>query len=114
MTELTLGRHGPYFILHFFDRQKFLPIIPFLGKSDAVINLVPIDYILNATVYLSFSSAGKGKTYHLTDPNPYIVTEIYKILLQFKIMQKKIMQKFLKVEKEALDYLNGKGDLTVQ
>lgn len=124
-TGETIKFDGPYFILHFFDRLKFLPIIPYLGKSDAVINLVPIDYILNATVYLSFSKAGEGKTYHLTDPNPYTVTEIYKILMEGLLNRKpkgviplilgkfflqfKIMQKFLKVEKEALDYFEWKG-----
>jgi nucleoside-diphosphate-sugar epimerase len=124
-TGETIKFDGPYFILHFFDRLKFLPFIPYLGKSDAVINLVPIDYILNATVYLSFNQAGVGKTYHLTDPNPYTVTEIYKILMEGLLnrtpkgtiplqlgkwfLQFKAIQKFLKVEKESLDYFEWRG-----
>jgi thioester reductase-like protein len=124
-TGETIKFDGPYFILHFFDRLKFLPFLPYLGKSEAVINLVPIDYILNATVYLSFHQSGAGNTYHLTDPNPYTVTEIYRILMEGLLnrtpkgtiplklgkffLQSKVIQRFLKVEKEALDYFEWKG-----
>lgn len=124
-TGETIKFDGPYFILHFFDRLKFLPYIPYLGNSESVINLVPIDYILKATTYLSFHENGKGKTYHLTDPNPYSVTEIYELLMSELLnkkpkgrlplrlakifLQYKPIQRLLKVEKEALDYFEWKG-----
>ncbi|WP_442599256.1 SDR family oxidoreductase [Neobacillus sp. D3-1R] len=124
-TGETIKFDGPYFILHFFNRLRFLPIIPYLGTSNAVINLVPIDYILKATTYLSFSPKGKGKTYHLTDPNPYPVTQIYKLLMNELLektpkgilplniakffLQFKTVQKILRVEREALDYFEWKG-----
>lgn len=124
-TGETIKFDGPYFILHFFNRLRFLPIIPYLGTSNAVINLVPIDYILKATTYLCFHSNGEGKTYHLTDPKPYAVTKIYELLMK-ELLQKtpkgtlplsmakfflqfKPVQKILKVEREALDYFEWHG-----
>jgi nucleoside-diphosphate-sugar epimerase len=124
-TGETIKFDGPYFILHFFNRVRFLPIIPYLGNSDAEINLVPIDYILKATSYLSSHPIGVGKTYHLTDPNPYKVKEIYEMLLEEYLNMKpkgtvplnlakfflgpKRFQRLLKVEKEALDYFEWRG-----
>lgn len=124
-TGETIKFDGPYFILHFFDRLKFLPIIPYLGNSDAEINLVPIDYILKATTYLSFSPKGIGKTYHLTDPNPYSVKTIYEMLMKESLnknpkgilplrvaeffLQFKPIGRLLNVEREALDYFEWKG-----
>lgn len=124
-TGETIKFDGPYFILHFFERLKFLPMIPYLGNSKAEINLVPIEYILKATTYLSFSPKGLGKTYHLTDPNPYSVKNIYEMLMKESLhknpkgilplkiakffLQFKPIERLLNVEKEALDYFEWKG-----
>jgi hypothetical protein len=54
-------------MMNFLERLKFLPILPRLGKGEAFVNLVPIDYIIQAATYLSFFENGEGKTYHLTD-----------------------------------------------
>jgi nucleoside-diphosphate-sugar epimerase len=124
-TGETIKFDGPYFILHFFERLKFLPIIPYLGNSTAEINLVPIDYILKATTYLSFSQKGIGKTYHLTDPHPYTVKNIYEMLMKESLhknpkgilplkaakffLQFKTIERLLNVEREALDYFEWKG-----
>ncbi|MDP4085748.1 MAG: SDR family oxidoreductase [Bacillota bacterium] len=125
-TGETVKFDGPYFILNFLDRLRFLPIMPRLGKSNSVVNLVPIDYIIQATTYLSFLDDGANKTYHLTDPNPYSVSDLYEMLM--KELTNKVpkgtlpltmakwglsirpLRKFLKVEKEALDYFTWKGE----
>jgi hypothetical protein len=69
-TGETIKFDGPYFIMNFLERLKFLPLIPRLGKGEAYVNLVPIDYIIQATAYLSQLDQAAGKTYHLTDPPP--------------------------------------------
>jgi len=124
-TGETTKFDGPYFMLNFLYKLRFLPFLPRLGKSDAVINLVPIDYILEATSYLSFLEKGVNKTYHLTDPNPYKVSEIYEMLmlellnrkpvgviplsLSKEALKMKKLRKYLGCEKEALDYFTWKG-----
>lgn len=124
-TGETIKFDGPYFIMNFLDRLKFLPIIPTMGKGDAVVNLVPIDYIIEATTYLAFLEQGAGKTYHLTDPKPYPVSELYRMLMAELIKKQpkgslplsaaklglslKPVRKYLGVEKEALDYFTWMG-----
>lgn len=124
-TGETIKFDGPYFIMNFIDRLRFLPIIPKLGSEDAVVNLVPIDYIIEATTYLAFLDKGRGKTYHLTDPAPYRVTDLYEMMMEELLKKKpkgrlplfaaklglslKFFRRFLGVEREALDYFTWMG-----
>ncbi|MBA4493067.1 SDR family oxidoreductase [Paenactinomyces guangxiensis] len=121
-TGTTLKFDGLYFMLNFFDRLRLWPWIPFLGDSKAVGNFVPVDYVLNATLYLGHLPEGTGKTYHLTDPHPYSMNQIYEMLMQEYLNRKPTgtiplsltksilslpqLRKWLKVEKEALDYFS--------
>lgn len=124
-TGETIKFDGPYFIMNFIDRLSFMPILPQLGKGDTVVNLVPVDYIIEATTYLSFTDQGAGKTYHLTDPKPYKVSELYEMMMQ-ELLQRRpkgsvplgvakaglnlsILRRYLGVEKEAIDYFTWKG-----
>ncbi|MGD8192066.1 SDR family oxidoreductase [Brevibacillus ginsengisoli] len=119
-TGETIKFDGPYFILNFFDRLQFLPLIPYLGSGSAQGNFVPVDYIIEATAYLGHAEIGIGKTYHLTDPAPYQIHELYAMLCEaltgrrprgrvplswakaaLSIPQ---VRKWLRVEKEAMDY----------
>ena len=124
-TGETIKFDGPYFIMNFLERLKFLPLIPRLGNGAGFINLVPIDYIIQATAYLSFLEKASGKTYHLTDPRPYRATELYGIIMKELINKQpkgkipltlgkwflsiKPLRTFLRVEKEALDYFTRMG-----
>ena len=125
-TGETIKFDGPYFMLNFLDKIRFLPVFPNITKSTCVINLVPVDYIIRATTYLTLSPKGVGKTYHLTDPNPYTVSEIYKMFLKgyngkrpigylpFGITKRALMfkplRKYLGIEVESLDYFTWKGE----
>lgn len=120
VTGETIKFDGPYFMFNFFDKLSFLPLIPFLGDGRAEGNFVPVDYVLKATLYLSHSDKGIKKTYHLTDPNPFLVNELYQMILEemngktpkgklplglAKIaLSVPLLRKWLGVEKEAMDY----------
>jgi nucleoside-diphosphate-sugar epimerase len=124
-TGETIKFDGPYFIMNFLERLKFLPVIPRLGKGEAFVNLVPIDYIIQATAFLSVADKAEGKTYHLTDPKPYRASELYEMIMKEMLNKKpsgtlpmavgkaflsiKFLRKFLRVEKEALDYFTWMG-----
>lgn len=125
-TGETIKFDGPYFIMNFIDRLRFMPFLPRLGKGDTVVNLVPVDYIIEATTYLTFAEKGAGKTYHLTDPKPYKVSELYEMMMA-ELLQKqpkgsvplglakaglnfRVLRKYLGVEKEALDYFTWRGN----
>ncbi|WP_050613436.1 SDR family oxidoreductase [Bacillus testis] len=126
VTGETVKFDGPYFILNTLRAMRFLPVIPYIGRSASKINLVPIDYIIQSVAYLSLYGPAEGKTYHLTDPHPYTATEIYE-MFAVEMYGKKPkgtiplplckaclslapMRKFLHTEKETIDYFTWKGD----
>ena len=80
-TGKTIKFDGPYFFMNMIDRLKWMPIIPYVGKTTACINVVPIDYIINATVFLASKVEAAGQTVHLTDPSPHPIEEIYKAMV---------------------------------
>lgn len=122
---------GPYFFLNLIDRLSFLPFIPYIGKSDARINMVPIDYITEAAIFLCHDEDAIGKTVHLTDPNPHPVQEVYRTMVKEMtghfpkgriplsaakaFLQIKKVRTMLGVEKETIDYLtwNATFDCTM-
>jgi len=130
-TGETIKFDGPYFFINLIERLKWLPFIPYIGKSNAELNVVPIDYIIEASIYLSSHEKAVGATVHLTDPSPHSIENVYramvieltgkepkgrvpkslaKIGLSFKFLRQK-----LGVEAETLDYLtwNATFDITV-
>ncbi|KGR80534.1 SDR family oxidoreductase [Ureibacillus manganicus] len=125
LTGETKKFDGPYFFLNMIDKVKFMPYIPYVGRSNAVINVVPIDYVIEASAYISQEPDAVGKTLHLTDPHPHPVLEVYRMMvkqmtnkfpkgrlpltLTKKFLQIKQVRKKLGVEKETLDYLTWKG-----
>ncbi|HAQ06502.1 MAG TPA: 3-beta hydroxysteroid dehydrogenase, partial [Bacillus bacterium] len=124
-TGETIKFDGPYFLMNFIDRLSFMPFLPRLGKGDTFVNLVPVDYIIEATTFLAFSEKGTGKTYHLTDPKPYKVSQLYEMMMDELVQKRpkgsiplrlakaglhfKLLRRYLGVEKEALDYFTWRG-----
>ncbi|MDQ0351030.1 nucleoside-diphosphate-sugar epimerase [Alkalibacillus filiformis] len=117
---------GPYFILNYLQRLKSLPLIPYLGKGNALANFVPIDYIVKGTIHLAHSNTSNGKTFHLTDPNPYHSQDVYEMFTQAYLGKNPIgnvpltvgkaflsfssFRKWFRIEKEALDYFYCDSD----
>ena len=71
-TGVTDKFDGPYGILQLMKRglHIFRP-----GRGTASINIVPIDFIIDATVYISGQAASVGKTFALCDPAPLTLAE---------------------------------------
>lgn len=119
-TGQTIKFDGLYFMLNYLENTRYLPINVYFGEGKPEGNFVPSDYILQATSYLSISAVGEGKTYHLTDPNPYTMKELQQLLSEHymgkppkgklpvslgKTMMKiKPIRKMFQVETEVLDY----------
>ncbi|WP_211654573.1 SDR family oxidoreductase [Planococcus alpniumensis] len=113
---------GPYFFLNMIDRMKRLPAIPYIGHSYTTINVVPVDYILEASIYLSGLKKAESATVHLTDPNPHPVEEVYRAMVHEMTgkypkgrvpkklaaisMKTPAIRKYLGVEAETLDYMD--------
>lgn len=64
---------GPYYLFKFLQRvRNALPSwVPLVGLEGGRINIVPVDYVVAATDYLAHKSGLNGRTFHLTDPQPF-------------------------------------------
>lgn len=75
-TGETAKFDGPYFIMQFFHRFRRFPI-PYIGLTSTMINLVPVDYVVSAALYLAHAAEGENRVYHLTDPDPKPIRHVY-------------------------------------
>ena len=64
---------GPYYLFKFLQRvRNALPAwAPLVGLEGGRINIVPVDYVAAATDYLAHKAGLNGRTFHLTDPQPF-------------------------------------------
>ena len=75
-TGETAKFDGPYFALNAMRQLPSPGVFVKVGRGTAPVNLVPIDYVLEAMARLSTWDGSIGKTYHLTDPSPLSAYEI--------------------------------------
>lgn len=124
-TGETVKFDGPYFVMRFLDGMRNLPV-PYVGKGDNPFNIVPVDYILKATVYLAHAEKATHRTFHLTDPSPYTAREVYRMIceeLRGKtpsytipgkmadgLMSIPLVRKFFNVEKESISYMSEQSE----
>ncbi len=73
---------GPYYAIKFYLRfpKIMAGILPKFGKPDIPFNTVPVDFVVNAMVYISKKESAIGKTFQLADPNPLSTKEYFELL----------------------------------
>ncbi|GAJ98858.1 SDR family oxidoreductase [Geomicrobium sp. JCM 19055] len=120
-TGVTTKFDGVYFYLNMLERFRQLRFrnVPLLVKGSVNGNFVPVDYVVRAAVFLSHHEKGIGKTYHLTDPHPYTMEEVYTMLSETYLQKtpKKtllshiaghslnaVLERYFRVSSEALAY----------
>ena len=67
---------GPYFVLRAMERLPSHGLFARLGSGLGTVNVVPVDFVVEALARLSAVPESLGKTYHLTDPKPHSAVEI--------------------------------------
>jgi thioester reductase-like protein len=82
-TGETQKFDGPYYILRTISRmERSGRAVPQFGHSEALFNVVPVDYIVAAIAASAFDPAAAGETLHLTDPEPLESHELFEALSQ--------------------------------
>ena len=73
---------GPYYFFKLIQRiRKLLPSwMPMVGLEGGRINIVPVDFVVNALDHISHRDGTSGKCYHLVDPVGYRVGDVLDIL----------------------------------
>jgi nucleoside-diphosphate-sugar epimerase len=80
-TGETQKFDGPYYILRTISRlERSGGPVPQFGRSEALFNVVPVDYIVAAIAAIAFDPAAAGETLHLTDPEPLQSHELFQAL----------------------------------
>lgn len=75
-TGVTAKFDGPYFALNAIRNLPSPGVFMKVGTGNNLVNLVPVDFVLEAIARLSTWNGAVGKTYHLTDPSPCTAFEI--------------------------------------
>lgn len=75
-TGVTAKFDGPYFSLNAMRRLPSPGVFMKVGTGEATVNLVPVDFVLEAIARLSTWAGAVGKTYNLTDPRPLTAFQI--------------------------------------
>lgn len=68
---------GPYYLMVLIATNASGMRLPILGRGDAPLHLVPIDYVVEAAWHVARNAGAAGKTFHLVDPNPLTAREVF-------------------------------------
>ncbi|WP_369601556.1 SDR family oxidoreductase [Hahella sp. SMD15-11] len=75
---------GPYYFFKLIQKiRNALPQwMPTIGIEGGRLNIVPVDYVVDAMDHIAHVEGEDGKAFHLTDPDPYKVGEVLNIFCE--------------------------------
>jgi dephospho-CoA kinase len=68
---------GPYYLMVLIATNASRVRLPLLGRGDAPLHLVPIDYVIEAAWHIARAPDSAGRTYHLVDPSPLAARDVF-------------------------------------
>jgi nucleoside-diphosphate-sugar epimerase len=79
-TGETAKYDGIYYLIHYLRKQPSLLSLANIGNSQVTLNLVPVDYVVEAMTALVKDERSRGKTLQLADPNPLTTHELFEAI----------------------------------
>jgi thioester reductase-like protein len=73
---------GPYLLVLLMLNSPVDLRVPLPGRGDVPLNLVPIDYVVDAGWAIASDERSKGKTFHLVDPTPRSARRVFELIAQ--------------------------------
>jgi len=67
---------GPYLVLRLMERLPSPGVFLRVGLGSGTVNIVPVDFVVEAMARLAATSGSRGRTYHLCDPQPHSPAEL--------------------------------------
>lgn len=71
---------GPHFFMHVLVNLPLDIHLPFVGKGDFPLNMVPVDFVVAAMEYIAGHPGAVGLTFHLVDVNPLSSRKVFELL----------------------------------
>lgn len=81
-TGETAKYDGHYYVLQTIASLPNMFPFPKIGRGLVEVNLVPVDFIVDALASLSVENGALNNTYHLTDPSPLKVAELQNLFAE--------------------------------
>jgi nucleoside-diphosphate-sugar epimerase len=81
-TGETAKFDGPYFVLAAMERLPSLGVFPRIGSGANVVDLAPVDFVVEGLARLAAVEQSRGRTYHLTDPAPPTALEVARLFAE--------------------------------
>ncbi len=76
-TGQTVKYDGVYYLIHYLRKWPGFLTLLNIGNRDVSLNLVPVDFVVEAMVALARNTRAVGKTVQLADPNPLTTHELF-------------------------------------
>jgi NAD(P)-dependent dehydrogenase (short-subunit alcohol dehydrogenase family) len=72
---------GPYYFFKLIQRMRgLLPQwMPVIGIEGGRINIVPVDFVVDAIDHIAHAKEGNKKAFHIVDPTPYRIGDVLNI-----------------------------------
>jgi len=113
---------GPYALAILLVASPLAVPLPLPGDAVAPLNVVPVDFIVDAALSISENPAGAGRTVHLVDPSPLSARRVYEMIAAragkklppvsvparvFQaLLQLPLLERLARVHRPAIEYLN--------
>lgn len=68
---------GVYYLIHYLLRQPSVLSTINIGNHEVSLNLVPVDFVVDAMAALAFDERAIGKTLQLADPSPLTTNQLF-------------------------------------
>ncbi|MFL5270687.1 MAG: SDR family oxidoreductase [Anaeromyxobacteraceae bacterium] len=71
---------GPYYLAILLVASPLGMPLPLPGRGTAPLNVVPVDFVVDAALSIGGNPAAAGKTVHLVDPSPLSARTVYELV----------------------------------
>jgi len=113
---------GPYYLGILLVMSPLMVPLPLPGNGVAPLNVIPVDFLVQAVWTLSRDPRAAGKTFHLVDPNPMSARRVYEIIAEkankklprFRLsaraadamLRLPVLEKLVRPQRAAIAYVN--------
>ena len=113
---------GPYALAILLVASPLAVPLPLPGDAVAPLNVVPVDFVVDAALSIARNPAGAGRTVHLVDPSPLSARRVYEMIAEragkklppvsvparvFQaLLQLPLLERLARVHRPAIEYVN--------
>jgi thioester reductase-like protein len=113
---------GPYYLAILLVTSPIAVPLPLPGSAVAPLNVVPVNFVIDAMLHISHDPRGIGRTFHIVDPNPLAARRVYEeiarrtgrkmppLRLSYRLADKLLgipgLERLVREEREAIASVN--------